>query len=119
MSPLKKGLLLVAGASVLTGCASNHPVNSTPIHSASADTPAQQAAAPGTATSAVPKGYRRVVKKGTEYFCRTEPVTGSHTLKNEVCLTPEEFEAERTHRVTAGLNQAPLPAQVGGSTPGR
>ncbi len=108
MRQFRRGLLLAAGAAALTACASTGPVNSTGAAAATA----------GPAQSAVPHGYRRVVRKGTEYFCRTQPVTGSHTLKNEICLTREELDAERTHKVTAGLTP-PSPAQVGTSMPAR
>ena len=98
MRQLNRGLLLLAVSSALTACASSQPVNPSETSSA-------------VAGSEVPKGYHRVEKKGKEYFCRTEAVTGSHTLKNEVCLTRDELEAERTH-ATVGQNP-PSPAQVG------
>ena len=89
---ISKGLLVVACASALAACASKPPVNSAVPATASASAPA---------ASPVPKGYRRVVKRGTEYFCRTEGVTGSHTLKNEVCLTQDELTADRNHTTFA------------------
>jgi hypothetical protein len=108
-----RGLLRVAAASVLAACASHAPVGPpTATTSTTGSAPATGAAASNTETSAVPKGYRRVVKKGTEYFCRTEAVTGSHTLRNEVCLTKDELDAELNHRVTAGLN-SPASSQGG------
>ena len=79
MRQIRKGWLVVAGALALCACASHAPVAST--------------TAPSTG-KAVPKGYRLVVKKGTEYYCRMQPVTGSHTLKTEVCLTQDQLEAE-------------------------
>jgi hypothetical protein len=109
-----RGLLPVAAASALVACASHAPSGPTATTSASGSAPAMGATALNTEEkSAVPNGYRRVVKKGTEYFCRTEAVTGSHTLKNDVCLTKAELDAERDHRVTVGLNP-PAPSQVGG-----
>ena len=102
MTRIGRGLLVVATASVLSACASHAPSGPT----------ATGAAASDTTKSAVPNGYRRVVKKDTEYFCRTEAVTGSHTLRNEVCLTKDELDAERNHRVTVGLNP-PAPSQGG------
>ncbi len=91
---ITRGLLVVACASALAACASKPATNSTaPTATANAGTPA---------VSPVPKGYRRVVKGGTEYFCRTQGVTGSHTLKHEVCLTQDELTAERNHTTTFG-----------------
>jgi hypothetical protein len=89
-----RGFWLVAAASVLAACASQAPTNSTAGASAASD----------TAKSTVPKGYRRVVKQGTEYFCRSQAVTGSHTLKTEICLTQDELDAEHTHSVSIGSN---------------
>jgi hypothetical protein len=112
MRRIGRGLLSVAAASVLAACASHAPVGPTATSSTSGGAPVTaDAAASNTEKSAVPNGYKRVVKKGTEYFCRTEAVTGSHTLKNEVCLTKDELDA-RNHHVTAGLNP-PAPAQGG------
>jgi len=102
MRQIRKGWLVVAGALALCACASHAPVAST--------------TAPSTG-KAVPKGYRLVVKKGTEYYCRMQPVTGSHTLKTEVCLTQDQLEAEKHQGLALGAG--PLnPAQVGGM-PGR
>jgi hypothetical protein len=98
MKQFRIGLMLVAGVLALSACASKGPA---------------EAAAP--VSGSAPKGYRLVVKKGTEYYCRTEAVTGSHTLKNEVCVTPEEYAADRIHGVaTGGGLNTPNPAQVGG-----
>jgi hypothetical protein len=93
MMQITKGLLVVACASALAACASKPPANSAAPAAANASTPA---------ASPVPKGYRRVVKGGTEYFCRTQGVTGSHTVKNEICLTHDELIAERNHTTTFG-----------------
>jgi hypothetical protein len=103
-------LLLVAGASALAACASHGPV---PVATTNGTGTAQVASATAPdAGKPVPKGYRLVVKKGTEYYCRMQPVTGSHTLKTEVCLTEDQLEAEK-HQGLA-LEAGPTnPAQVG------
>jgi len=93
-----KGWWVVAGALALAACASHAPV-------ASATDPATG--------KPLPKGYRLVVKKGTEYYCRMQPVTGSHTLKTEVCLTEDQIEAEKHQGLALGAGPA-SPAQVGG-----
>jgi hypothetical protein len=98
MRQIKKGWLVIVGASALVACASHAPV---------ADT-----TDPATG-KAIPKGYRLVVKKGNEYYCRMQPVTGSHTLKTEVCLTQEQLEAEKHQGLAFGMGPT-SPAQVGG-----
>jgi hypothetical protein len=102
MRRIGKGWLVVAAALALSACASHAPVAS--------------AVDPATG-KALPKGYRLVVKKGTEYYCRMQPVTGSHTLKTEVCLTEDQLEAEKHQGLALGFGPA-SPAQVGGM-PGR
>jgi hypothetical protein len=39
--------------------------------------------------------YRRVKKKGVEYLCRREGVTGSRTQMIETCFTEEQLAAIR------------------------
>ena len=73
------------GASLLSACASNAPVSAPPT--AVANTSARSSAD----TAKVPHGYHLVVKNGTELYCRYEPVAGSRTLRDEVCLTKDEF----------------------------
>ena len=98
MRQITKGWLVVVGVLALSACASHAPV-------ASATDPATG--------KALPKGYRLVVKKGTEYYCRMQPVTGSHTLKTEVCLTEDQLEAEKHQGLALGAGPT-SPAQVGG-----
>jgi hypothetical protein len=98
MRQIAKGWLVMVGVLALSACASHAPV--------------ARATDPATGTP-LPKGYRLVVKKGTEYYCRMQPVTGSHTLKTEVCLTEDQLEAEK-HQGLA-LGGSPMsPAQIGG-----
>ena len=103
MRQIRKGWLVAAAALALSACASHAPVV------ASTSGP--------NIGKAVPKGYRLVVKKGTEYYCRMQPVTGSHTLKTEVCLTQDQLEAEKHQGLALGMGPG-SPAQVGGM-PGR
>jgi len=105
MKQIIKGWLVVAGASVLAACASHAPLNPAPVAGTAAATP--------DSDKTVPKGYRLVVKKGTEYYCRWQPITGSHTLKTEVCLTPDQLEAEKHQGLALGMAPG-SPAQVGG-----
>jgi hypothetical protein len=50
----------------------------------------------------VPKGYHLVVKQGTDYYCKWQSVTGSHTQRTEVCLTEDDLAADRNHGLSAG-----------------
>lgn len=95
MRQVSRGFLLVAATAALAACASHAPVNS-----------AGTVAAAGAGKSAVPKGYTRKVKHGTEYYCRMQGVTGSHTVKNEVCVTPDEFAAQNTGTASIAINPA-------------
>lgn len=73
------------GALLLSACASTAPVSAPPA--AVANTGANSS----VDTAKVPHGYHLVVKNGTEFYCRYEPVAGSRTLRDEVCLTKDEF----------------------------
>ena len=98
MRQIRRGFLPVVGATVLVACASKGPVNSTGTVAASGG--AAAATAPDTGAPPVPKGYRRVMKNGGEYFCRMQAVSGSHVQKTEVCLTQDELDAELAHHTT-------------------
>ena len=100
MRHIRTALLLVAGATALVACASKAPVNPTGTASASGSAPSATAPAPDTGANPVPKGYRRVMKNGGEYFCRMQAVSGSHVQKTEVCLTQDELDAELAHHTT-------------------
>jgi hypothetical protein len=104
MRQIRTEFWLVAAAAALTACASHRPENSTATTSASGKAPAADASAPNTAKTTVPKGYRLVVKQGNEYFCRTQAVTGSHTLRTEICVTQDELDADRNHSASIGSN---------------
>jgi len=93
MTRLSTGFLLVAATAVLAACASHAPVNS-----------AATAAVPAAGTSGVPKGYFRKTKGHKEYFCRLQGVTGSHTLKTEICVTPDEYAAGNAGAASLSMN---------------
>ena len=99
MRQIRRGFLLLVGAAVLVACAAKAPVNSTGTASASKGAPAATAP-PDTGATALPKGYRRVMKSGGEYFCRMQAVSGSHVQKTEVCLTQDELDAELAHHTS-------------------
>jgi hypothetical protein len=112
-------LLLVAGTLALAACASNGPAKSVGTASAGGGAAAKTgAAAPDASSSAVPTGYRRVVRKGDEYFCRTESVTGSRAHKKELCFTRDELEADRSARTEGGQGET-SPVGIGGAAPSR
>jgi len=101
MRQIRAGLLLVVGAATLVACASKAPVSPTAATATAASGSASGAIAPDTGATPVPKGYKRVMKNGGEYFCRMQPLSGSHVLKTEICLTQDQLDAELAHH-TAG-----------------
>jgi hypothetical protein len=100
MRQIRAGLLLVVGAAALVACASKAPVASTGAASATAANGASNATAPDSGAPPVPKGYRRVMKKDGEYFCRMQAVSGSRLQKTEVCLTQDQLDDELAHHTT-------------------
>jgi len=94
---LLSGSLVLAGAIALVGCAVSAPVSSTSASPSGAATAAAPAASgEGSSTPAKPTktklhGYELVVRNGTEYYCRYEPVVGSHTEREQICLTKEQI----------------------------
>jgi len=93
MRQVSRGFLLVAATMALAACASHAPVTS-----------AATAAVPAADTSGVPKGYFRKTKGHKDYFCRLQAVTGSHTLKTEICVTPDEYAAGNTGTASLSMN---------------
>ena len=91
------GFWVCLGAIALTACTSHPPVSPAAAPAASGGAAvskvdaAQDASASAAAKTRPPPGYRLVVKDGTEYYCRYEPVVGSRTLRDEICLTKEQM----------------------------
>lgn len=82
--------VLVTGAAVLVGCATQAPAPAPP---AAAAMPV--AAATPSATK-VPYGYERVVlSNGEERFCRNEQAPDSRTAHQRVCLTAAQLQADQ------------------------
>ena len=71
----------------LTACASNAPGTASPARASNTNTSASSS----SDTAKVPHGYHLVVKNGNEFYCRYEPVAGSRTLRDEVCVTKDEW----------------------------
>jgi hypothetical protein len=42
----------------------------------------------------IPDGYQLIRRNGVEFFCHSEPVTGSRTQKKDICQTKEQMEAD-------------------------
>jgi hypothetical protein len=81
-------LFVGAGFGALIACAAQPEVQ------------APRNAAPGGETvtavqiaPAVAGGYRRIMKEGVEYYCRSPVVTGSRMQRAETCLTKAQLEA--------------------------
>ncbi|MEO8309291.1 MAG: hypothetical protein ABI616_14750 [Pseudomonadota bacterium] len=100
-------ILVIAGASALTACASTPSGNSAePPSAATAQANlamASHAAATSEAANAplgTPggslkpgNGYRKVTKNGQVYYCQKEATTGSRVNAKVVCLTQDEMTA--------------------------
>jgi hypothetical protein len=82
---IKASILGIAAAVTLVACASQGPVNSTPL-----------AAAGGAGLDQTASEYQSLIDNATSpVVCRREPVTGSRIHKREVCLTAAQMDAER------------------------
>lgn len=115
-------LFFVIGAvSVLAACAAQPQAGSAPAASAA---PAAVALTSGQAATSDSKklptsGYRRVVKDGTEYFCKRETATGSRTQVFDQCLTEAQLTAMRdgsqdfVRRQQQHVGDAPQPGPSG------
>jgi len=117
-------IFMFVAAAVLAGCAANPPAGTTapraPV-AAAAPAPAASAAATATAKPAAAakgikagSGYRRVVKNGTEYFCRREGMTGSRTEVQETCLTQAQLEKVQNDSQDLVRRLESVPGQSGG-----
>jgi hypothetical protein len=110
---VKIGLLCAALA--LSACASNTPVSAPPAAPAAAA--ASTSANPSADTSKVPHGYHLVVKNGTEFYCRYEPVAGSRTLRDEVCLTKDQFANGQGSADDFARDMRQMPVNPSGANP--
>jgi hypothetical protein len=113
-------LILFTAAILMAGCAANPPAATTaPRAPVAAAAPAVSAAATAK-PAAAPKGvragsaYRRVVKNGTEYFCRRESMTGSRTEVQETCLTQAQLDKVQNDSQDLVRRLEGVPGQVGG-----
>jgi len=115
-------LFLFTAAIVMTGCAANPPagpsapgapvVVAAPVASAAAATSAKPAAAQNGVKAG--SGYRRIVKNGTEYFCRREAITGSRTETQQTCLTQAQMDRAQNDSQDMIRRLESLPGQSGG-----
>jgi hypothetical protein len=105
-------LVILMGASLVVGCASQAPVTSSgtgsggegvaATASAQAATAQPQSASLTSQTASVAaqkdddatRGYQRVVVEGQELFCRREAAPGSR-ITSRVCRTRAELEAQQ------------------------
>jgi len=83
-------LVMLAGASALTGCASQVPT---------------------TAEWATSKGFQRVELDGKSYFCREQPVAARSDRSSTTCLTLGQLMVARWNGPAAAEGFAnPVPA---------
>jgi hypothetical protein len=107
----KQGLL--CAALLLSACASNSPVSAPPAPAAAPSTSAN----PSADTTKVPHGYHLVVKNGTEFYCRYEPVAGSRTLRDEVCVTKDQFANGQGSADDFARDMRQMPVNPSGANP--
>lgn len=89
--------VILTGVSALAACASQAPAPATSTETAAVHerVPAATPTAQQMEKIAASNGYRRVMVRGEERFCRSEPVTGSRVQKVEVCLTLAQLQARQ------------------------
>jgi hypothetical protein len=108
----------VVAALTLSGCAADPSTGGSARSSAATDSAAKAAVSEKPIDRA--KGYRRMVKNGTEYFCRRESTTGSRTDVEEVCMTQAQMDAQRdnTQDLLRRMNGTPAGMQGADSSGG-
>lgn len=82
--------VMLAGAAMLVGCATEAPAP------APATIPAHPVTASATAPTQkikIPEGYNKVTVNGEDRYCRDEVDTGSRLARTKVCLTAEQLQA--------------------------
>ena len=97
------GSVLVTGAALILGCATQAPSSSTGVtppaaslagtHPAGAS-PAAQSTSTADDNDAATLGYDRVIVQGKPLYCRMEATPGTRITK-KVCRTKEELDAEQ------------------------
>jgi len=83
------GLMVIAVASTLAGCASTVPATPAPVASATpvAAAPAASAAPTDAVPFVTPRGYRVETRNGEKYYCQRVTQTGSRAKAHETCYT--------------------------------
>jgi len=97
MGRLAMTVLVAGSVAALAACAGQPQQPSPPPATAAASggTAAAGQDLAGSKSSAVPYGFTRVVRNGTELFCHKENVTGSRMEKHEVCMTQAQMDEQR------------------------
>ncbi|MGH8220633.1 MAG: hypothetical protein ACREUT_19020 [Steroidobacteraceae bacterium] len=93
--------LILTGVSTLAACASQTPATS---GGAAATTSADT----GASTHTVPDGYQREVINGSEEFCRNDAETGSRVVRQKVCVTWEQLQAEERSNTQITRGSGPV-----------
>jgi hypothetical protein len=108
-----RGFLVVLGVAALAACAASAPPVSPPRPAYTSESDPGNIAPDKSKVddNAIPGGARRVVKNDTEYFCVTETLTGSRTIKSETCRTRAQWAAvqdksrDMMFKVQGGIGQ--------------
>jgi isopropylmalate/homocitrate/citramalate synthase len=93
---------ICVGSMTLAGCATGTSAakpagnaSTTSTASASPSNPKVEYTMADAKTEArIPDGYQLIRRNGIEFFCHSEPVTGSRTQKKKICQTKEQMEAD-------------------------
>ena len=125
---LAKGCPVIFGAAViLAACTSSGPAHPSGATSASsvATSPATGSATGSTVKSSAASSeektgyrgaYRRVVRNGTEYYCRYESVAGKRIMQ-EVCLTKDQLAQQQQDADALMRQVGELPGNPQSSNP--
>jgi len=107
MKKQKKCALLLGAMSMIAmaGCASNPAADPAPAEKVATAAPAPAPAPAATVTTNATdadaplkvdtRGYRKVTRDGTDYYCKKERTTGSRVQTKESCQTREQLAASQ------------------------
>jgi hypothetical protein len=112
---------IVAAASIFAACASapapRAPASRAPVSKAAPEPTAMNATQAATALGM--DGYRLEIRKGEEFYCRKEAVTGSRLEVHETCRTVAQMEQIRANTQDAmrQMQRPPEDAQLPANSP--
>jgi hypothetical protein len=116
-----RGFFVVLGVAALAACASSAPPVSSqgPAYTSESNSGNIAPDKSKISDNVIPGDARRVVRNDTEYFCVTERVTGSRTVKADTCRTRAEWAAvqdksrDMIYKVQGGIPPRGSPSASG------